>query len=449
MHIHILGICGTFMGAVAILAREKGFRVTGSDTHVYPPMSIQLEKAGIALIEGYEASQLDLNPDIVIVGNALSRIKHPVIEEMLNRNMRYMSGPQWAAENILYNRHVIAVAGTHGKTTTSSMIAWILDYAGLEPGFLIGGIPQNFGFSARLGNSRYFVIEGDEYDSAFFDKRSKFIHYHPRTLVLNNLEFDHADIFENLNAIQQQFKYLMQTVPANGRVIKNNADENLTAVLQAACFTETTTFALHDADWTIGKSNPEGSQFEISYQNKICGEIQWNLIGEHNQYNALAAVAAASHVNIPVEKSLSALSKFKSVKRRLELIGEKRGIKVYDDFAHHPSAIRTTLAGLRAQTATAPIIVVLECASNTMRMGIHRETLAASLSEADKIFFLRPLHDWGLAEIAAQCGQRAVVYEHIQEIIDQLVIHTKSGSHIILMSNSGFGGLSGKLLKVL
>jgi UDP-N-acetylmuramate: L-alanyl-gamma-D-glutamyl-meso-diaminopimelate ligase len=449
MHIHILGICGTFMGGVAMLAKEKGFRVTGSDANVYPPMSLQLASAGIELIEGYEASQLDLNPDIVIVGNALSRGKQPVVEEMLNRNMKYISGPQWIAENILYNRHVIAIAGTHGKTTTSGMIAWILEYAGLKPGFLLGGVPQNFGFSARLGKSKYFVIEADEYDSAFFDKRSKFIHYHPRTLVLNNLEFDHADIFENLNAIKIQFEYLMRTVPGNGLIVKNNEDKNLTEVLQKSCYTKITTFGNQESDWTIGESNPEASQFEIKYQHKSQGEINWFLVGKHNQYNALAAISAAHHIDIPVQISIQALNNFKSVKRRLEIIGQKRGIIVYDDFAHHPTAIKTTLAGLRAKVGQANIIVVLECASNTMRMGIHRETLAGSLNSADKILFLRPSKDWGLDEIASQCGDKAKVYDHIQEIIDELVIHTKAGDHIILMSNSGFGGLSEKLLKIL
>lgn len=449
MHIHILGICGTFMGGVAMLAKEKGFRVTGSDANIYPPMSTQLKTAGIELIEGYEASQLDLNPDVIIVGNALSRGKQPVVEEMLNCHLKYISGPQWIAENILYDKHVIAVAGTHGKTTTTSMIAWILEHAGLNPGFLIGGVPQNFGISARLGGGKIFVIEADEYDSAFFDKRSKFIHYHPRTLVLNNLEFDHADIFEDLKAIQTQFKYLIRTVPGNGLIIKNKTDENLTTVLQQSCFTETTSFGdrASDANWSIGNANSEGNKFEIKYQNKNYGEISWSLIGKHNQLNAVAAIAAAHHAGVSIEQSILALNEFKSVKRRLEVIGQKRGIMIYDDFAHHPTAIQTTLAGLRAKIGKAKIIAVLECASNTMRMGIHRETLADSLGLADEVLFLRPKQDWGIDEIAAQC--HSTVYDDIENIIEQLVIHAEAGDHIILMSNGGFGGLPEKLLRVL
>lgn len=459
MHVHILGICGTFMGGVAMLAKEKGFRVTGSDANVYPPMSTQLINAGIELIEGYEADQLDLNPDIIIVGNALSRGKQPVVEEMLNRNLKYISGPQWIAENILYDKHVIAISGTHGKTTTTSMVAWILEHAGLNPGFLIGGVAQNFGISARLGGGKFFVIEADEYDSAFFDKRSKFIHYHPRTLILNNLEFDHADIFENLKAIQTQFHYLVRTVPGNGLIIANKEDENLSSVLQRGCYTTLSTFGdknnILDSnlnpniDWSIGASHLAGDKFEVKYQHKIQGEINWSLIGKHNQYNALASIAAAQHAGVSIEQSILALSKFKSVKRRLEVIGEKRGIVVYDDFAHHPTAIKTTLAGLRAKVGESKkIIAVLECASNTMRMGVHRETLAGSLSLADEILFLRPKSDWGIDEIAAQCNQ-ARVCDDIEKIIDQLVIHAKADSHIVLMSNGGFGGLHQKLLSVL
>lgn len=453
MHIHILGICGTFMGGVAMLGKEKGFRVTGSDANVYPPMSTQLMAAGIELIEGYGIDQLDLNPDVIIVGNALSRGKQPVVEEMLNRNLKYISGPQWIAENILYDKHVIAVAGTHGKTTTTSMIAWILECAGLNPGFLIGGIAQNFGISARLGAGKFFVIEADEYDSAFFDKRSKFMHYHPRTLVLNNLEFDHADIFENLKAIQKQFEHLTRTVPQNGLMIRNNTDENISTVLQQSCFSETTSFGDGDADWSIGQSNPSGGQFEIKYQDKIQGEINWNLIGKHNQFNALASIAAAHHAGVSIQQSILALNEFKSVKRRLEIVGQKRGIIIYDDFAHHPTAISTTLAGLRAKIGQAKIIAVLECASNTMRMGVHRKTLANSLELADEVLFLRPKSDWGIEEIAAQCNHtikaKSKVYDDIEKIIEQIVIHAQAGDHIILMSNGGFGGLPEKLVRVL
>jgi UDP-N-acetylmuramate: L-alanyl-gamma-D-glutamyl-meso-diaminopimelate ligase len=383
------------------------------------------------------------------VGNALSRGKQPVIEEMLNKNMKYISGPQWIAENILSDRHVIAIAGTHGKTTTTSMVAWILEYAGFDPGFLIGGVPQNFGISARLGSGKCFVIEADEYDSAFFDKRSKFIHYRPKTLILNNLEFDHADIFENLKAIQIQFQYLIRTVPSNGMIIKNNDDKNLKEVLDKGCWTTVNTFAEKEADWTIGNSNPEGSCFEINHQNKLVGKINWHLMGKHNQYNALSAIAATESVGIPPEKSIEALSYFKSVKRRLEIIGEKRGIIIYDDFAHHPTAIQTTLAGLRAKVRDEKVIVVLECASNSMRMGAHSEHLASSLSQADEVIFLRPSKDWGVDVIAKQCQQTTKIYNHIEEIIEHLIIHSKPANHIVLMSNSGFGGLGEKLLRAI
>lgn len=447
MHIHILGICGTFMGGVAILARQKGFRVTGSDANVYPPMSTQLAAEGIQLIEGYEAAQLDLKPDMIIVGNALSRGKQPVVEAMLNQQLPYTSGPQWMAENILKDRHVIAIAGTHGKTTTTSMTAWILEYANLSPGFLIGGVPENFGFSARLGEGKFFVIEADEYDSAFFDKRSKFIHYHPQTLILNNLEFDHADIFENLAAIEKQFQYLVRTVPGNGLIIKNGEDQNLSRVLEKGCWTTVTTFGV--GDWQIGKSNPEGNQFEVMYKNKKEGEIHWKLVGKHNQYNALAAIAAAQHAGVEVATAIEALSQFKGVKRRLEVRGEKRGITLYDDFAHHPTAIQTTLHGLRAKVGKQRIIVILECGSNTMKMGVHKDTLASSLKEADEVILLRPKPDWGVEEMAKQCTQPANVFDCVEDIIERCVIHAKPLDHIVLMSNSGFGGLPQKLLDVL
>jgi len=455
MHIHILGICGTFMGGVAMLAKEKGFRVTGSDANVYPPMSTQLIAAGIELIENYDAEQLDLNPDIIIVGNALSRGKQPVVEEILNRSIKYISGPQWIAENILADKHVLAVAGTHGKTTTTSMIAWILESAGFNPGFLIGGVAENFGLSARLGAGKFFVIEADEYDSAFFDKRPKFMHYHPRTLVLNNLEFDHADIFENLESIQIQFEYLMRTVPGNGLIVSNKTDKNLSTVLKQSGYTKTSSFGdlESNSDWSIANSNSSGDKFEVKYQNKIYGEIHWSLIGKHNQLNALASIAAAHHIGVPIEKSIIALNQFKSVKRRLEIIGQKRGIMIYDDFAHHPTAISTTLAGLRAKIGEAKIIAVLECASNTMRMGVHRKTLADSLELADEILLLRPKPDWGIDKVAAKCNQhinnKSKIYDEVEQIIEQLVIHAKPGDHIILMSNGGFGGLAEKLLRVL
>lgn len=427
-HIHILGICGTFMGGVAMLAREMTFQVTGSDQNVYPPMSTQLESHQIKLISGYESEQLNLNPDEIIIGNALSRGK-PVIEEILNKKLPYFSGPEWIARNILKNKQVIAISGTHGKTTTTSMVAWILEYAGLKPGFLIGGVPENFGVSARLGGGKYFVIEADEYDSAFFDKRSKFIHYHPDTLILNNLEFDHADIFKDLDAVKTQFQYLIRTVPQNGLIVFNGEDENITDVLSKGCWTSTEPFS--EADFGLLKN------------------LQWNLLGKHNQLNALAAIKACKNIGVSLETALKALGEFKSVKRRLEVLGEKRGIVIYDDFAHHPTAIKTTLEGLRQKVGSEKIIAVLECASNTMKLGVHKDTLAQSLNTADEVVFLRPATDWGIENIAKQCKNPSVVLDSPQAIIDHLVLHTKPASHIVLMSNGGFGGLSQKLLQVM
>jgi UDP-N-acetylmuramate: L-alanyl-gamma-D-glutamyl-meso-diaminopimelate ligase len=426
--IHILGICGTFMGGVAMLAREMGFDVSGSDQNVYPPMSTQLESQHIKLMSGYDAEQLNFNPDEIIIGNALSRGK-PVIEAILNEKLKYSSGPEWVANNILKNKHVIAISGTHGKTTTTSMVAWILEYAGLKPGFLIGGIPDNFGISARLGAGKYFVIEADEYDSAFFDKRSKFIHYHPDTLILNNLEFDHADIFADLAAIQTQFQYLIRTVPESGLIIINQADENLAEVISKGCWSHKEYFS--EKDFSLLKN------------------LNWNLLGKHNQLNAIAAIKAAQHVGVSLEVSLKALSEFKSVKRRLEILGEKRGIVIYDDFAHHPTAIKTTLEGLREKVGTEKIIAVLECASNTMKLGVHKDSLAQSLDIADEIIFLRPVQDWGIDHVAKQCKNSVAVLDTPQAIIDHLVQHTKPASHIVLMSNGGFGGLSQKLLQVM
>jgi len=427
-HIHILGICGTFMGGVAMLARELGFTVTGSDHNIYPPMSTQLESQNIKLISGYESEQLSLNPDEIVIGNALSRGK-PVIEAILNQKLNYSSGPEWVAKNILSNKTVIAISGTHGKTTTTSMVSWMLDYAGLNPGFLIGGIPENFGVSARLGDGKYFVIEADEYDSAFFDKRSKFIHYHPEILILNNLEFDHADIFKDLEAIKTQFQYLIRTVPQNGLIIANKADHNIADVISKGCWTPVEYFS--EDDFGLLKN------------------LHWNLLGKHNQLNALAAIKACMHVGVSLETALKALGEFKSVKRRLEILGEKRGIIIYDDFAHHPTAIKTTLEGLREKVGNDKIIAVLECASNTMKLGVHKDALAQSLNTADEIIFLRPAEDWGIDAVAKQCKNSAAVLDSTQDIIDHLVLHTKPGAHIVLMSNGGFGGLSQKLLQMI
>ncbi len=427
-HIHILGICGTFMGGVAMLAREMGFKVTGADQNVYPPMSTQLESHNITLISGYDAQQLELNPDEIIIGNALSRGK-PVIEAILNQKLNYTSGPEWIAKNILNNKHVIAISGTHGKTTTTSMVAWILEYAGLKPGFLVGGVPENFGVSARMGGGKYFVIEADEYDSAFFDKRSKFIHYHPDTLILNNLEFDHADIFKDLDSIKTQFEYLIRTVPQNGLIIANQVDENIAEVLARGCWSAIEYFSENDFG--------------------LLKTLQWNLLGKHNLCNALAAIKACGHVGVSFETAIKALAEFKSVKRRLEVLGEKRGIVIYDDFAHHPTAIHTTLEGLRQKVGNDKIIAVLECASNTMKLGVHKETLPQSVNIADEVVFLRPTHDWGIDAVAKKCAVPAKVLDSAQAIIDHLVLHTKPGSHIVLMSNGGFGGLSQKLLQVM
>jgi UDP-N-acetylmuramate: L-alanyl-gamma-D-glutamyl-meso-diaminopimelate ligase len=449
MHIHILGICGTFMAGVAVLAKEKGFKVTGSDANVYPPMSTQLQQQGIVLTEGYAEDQLSPHPDHIVIGNALSRGKQPVVEALLNQQLSYSSGPQWIAENVLRDRWVIAISGTHGKTTTTSMVTWILEFAGLAPGFLIGGVPQNFGVSARLGSGKHFVIEADEYDSAFFDKRSKFIHYHPRTLILNNLEFDHADIFADLEAVQIQFQYLVRTVPGNGLIIVNQDDENINQVLVRGCWTSITTFAEKNAEWQMGETNLDNSEFEVIYQGKVQGKIKWNLLGKHNSYNALAAIAAAHHAGVSIATAINALAEFKNVKRRLEIRGEKRGIIVYDDFAHHPTAIATTLAGLRARVGQEKIIAVLECASNTMRMGVHRDHLAPSLQNADEILFLRPSNDWGIDAVAQQLPQEHHVFDRVEDIMNHLVIHSKAGNHILLMSNGSFGGLPEKLLNIL
>lgn len=450
--LHILGICGTFMGGVAKLAQELGYRVTGQDANVYPPMSTQLEKAGVQLISGYEAVSQAFEAESVVIGNALSRGKFPVLEEILNQKLSYYSGPAWVSEHILKNyKTVIAVSGTHGKTTTTSMISWILEFAGYSPGFLIGGVPENFGLSARLGKGDVFVIEADEYDSAFFDKRSKFIHYHPDILVLNNLEFDHADIFPDLNAIQKQFEYLIRTVPSNGLLIKNQADKNLSCVLDKACWTPVETFGkgFELSDWQIGSSSAPGDTFEVIYKNKIRGSIQWSLIGEHNQLNALAAISAAHRAGVDIPTALSALSEFKSVKRRLEYLGNMALLEIYSDFAHHPTAIQTTLSGLRAKVGQAKIIAVLECGSNTMKLGVHKKTLPKALALADFVIFLRPKEDWGIDEVKKACQGESTVcntVEEILEILNTLSQEAREVSNVVLMSNGGFGRLPEKLL---
>ena len=447
MHIHILGICGTFMGGLAILARQLGYTVTGSDTNVYPPMSTQLQQQGISLTQGYDAAQLDPAPDLVVVGNAMSR-GNPAVEYMLDRGLPYTSGPQWLSEHLLQHRWVLAVAGTHGKTTTSSMLAWILQFAGMKPGYLIGGVPGNFGVSAALGDSDFFVIEADEYDSAFFDKRSKFVHYRPRTAILNNLEFDHADIFEDLAAIQKQFHHLLRIIPGNGRVIVPAADNNLQQVLDRGLWSELEQTSLVDrsAQWLAKANKADGSDFDVVFDKKTVGTVIWSNTGEHNINNALAAIAAARHVGVTPELAIEALTQFKGVKRRMELIFNKDGIRVYDDFAHHPSAIETTLAGLRAQVnaqaSEQRIIAVIEPRSNTMRLGAHLDQLADVTAMADQVIWYQPEGlDWSLQAVVDKSQGRAQLSHSINDMVEQLATNSRAGDHIVIMSNGGFGGV--------
>ena len=439
------------MGGVALLAREAGFEVSGSDANVYPPMSTQLEAAGVTLNEGYSPKHLDPAPDAVVVGNALSR-GNPAVEYMLDRGLHYTSGPQWLAEQVLQERWVLAVAGTHGKTTTGSMLTWILEYAGLNPGFLIGGVPGNFGASARLGDTPFFVVEADEYDTAFFDKRSKFIHYRPRTLVLNNLEFDHADIFSDLEAIQRQFHHLVRTVPGSGLIISNARDRNLVSVLERGCWTavEAVSQDANGADWQIGRRADDGSSFEVLLHGQGCGIVEWGQLGSHNMHNALSAIAAARHAGVPPAEAVTALQNFKGVKRRMEVRGRLDGITLYDDFAHHPTAIATTLEGLRRHVGRKRILVVLEPRSNTMRMGVHRDALAPSLQAADHIWLYEPEGlGWNLGEVAARCAQPASSQESIDGIVSAVAAEAVPGDHILIMSNGAFGGIHEKLLTAL
>ena len=451
-HVHILGIAGTFMGGVAAIAKAAGFRVTGSDLNVYPPMSTQLEALGIEFIQGYGAEQLDLKPDIVVVGNALSR-GSPVIEAMLDRGMAYTSGPLWLAEHVLRERHVIAVAGTHGKTTTTAMLCWILEHAGLGPGFLVGGVPSNFESSARLGKPPFFVIEADEYDTAFFDKRAKFVHYRPRTAILNNLEYDHADIYPDVAAIRQQFNQLLRTIPAAGRLIVNGQDVELATTLSMGCWTPRETFGLAgaDLDWSarIAKGSA-GTRFAVHFAGRAVAEIAWNLLGDHNVMNALAAIGAAQHAGVTPERAAQALATFRGVRRRMEVRGVIDEVTVYDDFAHHPTAIETTLRGLRARVGTARIIAVLEPRSNTMKLGVHREQLAPALAAADLSWLLGSADlGWDLAAALAPLGRRAAVAASVDAMVAELSAEARAGDHILVMSNGGFGGLHDKLLAAL
>jgi UDP-N-acetylmuramate: L-alanyl-gamma-D-glutamyl-meso-diaminopimelate ligase len=448
MHIHILGICGAFMAGIALLARAAGHRVSGCDAGVYPPMSTQLAKAGIALREGYDPKQLDeFHPDTVIVGNVMSRGR-PIIEELLNREWPYTSGPAWLADHVLKGRHVLAVAGTHGKTTTSSLLAWILEYAGLKPGFLIGGIPTNFGVSARLGQAPFFVVEADEYDTAFFDKRSKFVHYRPRTLILNNLEFDHADIFPDLTAIQRQFHHLLRTVPSSGLIITHGQDKHLAEVLAMGCWTPVQRFGA--GDWEARALVPDGSAFEVIFQGDPQGRVEWTQLGMHSIHNGLAAIAAACHVGIPTTTAIEALKDFQGVKRRLEVRGAVNGVTVYDDFAHHPTAIATTLSGLRARVGAQPIVAVLEPRSNTMKSGVFKDSLAPALADADAVvLYQAPDLGWNLAGIGAILGSRGYVSQSLDETLVAIQARVSPGTHVLIMSNGGFGGIHEQLLQAL
>ncbi len=460
MHIHILGICGTFMGGLAALAREAGHKVTGCDAGVYPPMSDQLRTLGIELIEGFGADQMSLKPDMYVIGNVVSRAraadgspKFPLMEAILDAGAPYTSGPQWLAEHVLQGRHVLAVAGTHGKTTTTSMLAWILEAAGRQPGFLVGGVPMNFGISARLGGPLasgqrpLFVIEADEYDTAFFDKRSKFVHYRPRTAVLNNLEFDHADIFDDLAAIERQFHHLVRTVPGSGRVVVNGLEESLTRVLHAGCWSQVRSFGATVSDFS---ARGEPHDFEVQQQGRPVARVQWSLTGVHNQLNALAAIAAAEHVGVAPEVAARALADFQNVKRRMEVRGTANGITVYDDFAHHPTAIRTTVDGLRRKVGPqARILAVFEPRSNTMKLGTMKAQLPWSLEDANLAFCHSGGLGWDAREALAPMGARAQVADSIDELVQQVVAVARPGDHLLCMSNGGFGGVHQKLLDAL
>jgi UDP-N-acetylmuramate: L-alanyl-gamma-D-glutamyl-meso-diaminopimelate ligase len=456
MHIHILGICGTFMGGLAVLAKEAGHQVTGCDSNVYPPMSTQLQAQGIKLIEGFDLSQIDLQPDLFVIGNVVSR-GNPLMEEILNRGLPYTSGPQWIGEHILRNKWVLAVAGTHGKTTTSSMLAWILEDAGYHPGFLIGGVPMNFGISARLSGSEadsaFFVIEADEYDTAFFDKRSKFVHYHAKTAILNNLEYDHADIFPDLAAIETQFQHLVRTVPGVGRLIVNGAEDSLRRVIARGCWSGREWFGApgHDG-WTI-REHDDGS-FDVAFNGGSQGTVVWSLTGAHNRLNAVAAIAAARHVGVPPAQAIESLGKFENVKRRMEVRGVVNNITVYDDFAHHPTAIATTVAGLRKKIGAARILAVLEPRSNTMKLGTMKSALSGSLTGADLVFGYgassgKDALGWDLAEALAPLGPKAAAFNQLDVLVQAIASKAQPGDHVLVMSNGGFGGVHQKLLDAL
>ncbi len=492
MHIHILGICGTFMGGIAAIARQSGHQVTGCDTNVYPPMSTQLEEQGITLIEGFAKEQLSLKPDLFVIGNVVSR-GNPLMEAILDAGLPYVSGPQWLGEQVLAHHHVLAIAGTHGKTTTTAMLAWILEANGLSPGYLVGGVPNNFDVSARLGKNGdssaslrsdtkpLFVIEADEYDTAFFDKRSKFVHYRPKTVILNNLEFDHADIFADLAAIQTQFHHLVRTVPSTGSIIVNGEQVALKEVLdrgawsQVESFSHTSPEALKEialnSQWSF--KGLALDDFEVIKNGQVVGRVNWHpdasVAGRHNQMNALAAIAAASHVGVSPADAARALGSFKNVKRRLEIIGRAKGVTVYDDFAHHPTAITTTIDGLRRRimadeiqsksTKTSPpnsarLIAVLEPRSNTMKLGVMKQQLPTSLQDADLVFGYgassgKSALGWDLEQVLSPLGDKAKAFDDLDQMVEAIVKIAKSGDHILVMSNGGFGGVHQKILKAL
>ncbi|MBU2875964.1 UDP-N-acetylmuramate:L-alanyl-gamma-D-glutamyl-meso-diaminopimelate ligase [Marinobacter salexigens] len=456
MHIHILGICGTFMGSLAVLARELGHRVTGSDQGVYPPMSTQLEAQGISLMDGFSAEHLKPKPDVVLIGNAMSR-GNPEVEAVLNRNIDYMSGPEWLAREVLRHRWVMAVAGTHGKTTTTAMLLWILDQAGLAPGYLVGGVPKDFPVSASLGDSDFFVIEADEYDSAFFDKRSKFVHYRPHTLILNNLEFDHADIFDNVEAIERQFHHLVRTVPSQGLIIRPSLDEHLDKALAMGCWSPVQDMAVGSEtaasiDWRAELLSEDGSRFMVVHHEQPVAVVKWSQTGLHNVRNALAAIAAAKHVGVTPDHAVAALCRFSGVKRRMELLADVGGVKVYDDFAHHPTAIETTLDGLRNQVGEEPVIALVEPRSNTMKQGIHQHTLLPSAALADKVYWANLNNmDWLPELVTAWQADNPDSGKHLVEtsvegLIERVMADLPSPCHIVIMSNGGFGGIHGKLI---
>jgi UDP-N-acetylmuramate: L-alanyl-gamma-D-glutamyl-meso-diaminopimelate ligase len=449
MNLHILGICGTFMGGVAQIARSLGHQVTGSDQNVYPPMSDQLTALGIELMNGYKPEHLDPAPDLVIVGNTLSR-GNSELESVLNRRLPYISGPEWLYQEVLNNKHVLAVSGTHGKTTTTTILSWILEYAGLNPGFLIGGVAENFNLSARYTDSDYFVIEADEYDTSFNDKRSKFMHYHPKTLIINNIEFDHADIFHDIAAIRREFHHLLRIIPQQAKIIVPQDDLEVTKLLELGCWTPLETFSGSNAEWSLTNADGDYRNFAILKKDKVVGKISWSLMGEHNAYNALAAIIAAHDIGVTINKACSALSEFKSVKRRLECIFDAKGIQIYDDFAHHPTAITKTLRALRQHAGKNRLIAIMEPRSNTMRMGVHAETLSSAFIDADLVLLFQADNvDWDIAKHMIDLGTRCRVFTDIETIISVVSQEYRQGDHIVIMSNGAFEGLHKKLIEVL